>query len=140
MITGKTTNTEIFEKVANKLSGAAQANYGKSLQFSLMLQHKIKVNLSEILGEKAQHLSVEIAGGGVVTVITVKPKDNAGKFIWSGTAPHQIVSNKPMPIGQGLFSYRVSHPGTKGKEAEIKQAIRRALFETKVAFGSRRPI
>jgi len=133
-IKAKTSNIDVFDRLATKLSSTEQAHYGKSMQFGLLLQQKVKTNLSEILGEKAQHLSVEMSGGGILTTITVKPNSNVGKYMWSGTSPRQIVSTRPMPIGQGLFAYKVSHPGTKGKEREIEKAIGRALLETKAAF------
>lgn len=135
MIRAKVTNTDGANKIAQRVMSVDQIAQGRAVQFSLLLQQNIKANLADLLGEKARHLDVSINQGGFVTVITVKPKSAVGQFMWSGTRPHRIQATRPMPIGDGRFAYTVNHPGTKGKDKEIRAAMTRALIETRTAMA-----
>lgn len=135
MIRGKISNEQMPDKTGEKLMNLDQVAQGRAVQFSLLLQQNIRSNLADVLGEKARHLDVSINQGGFVTIITVKPKTSVGKFMWSGTRPHRITSQRPMPIGDGRFAYSVTHPGTEGKSREIDAAINRAIIETRTRMS-----
>lgn len=135
MIRGRVTNEKMPEKIGDKMMGLDQAVQGKAVQFALLLQQNIRSNLADVLGEKARHLDVSINQGGFVTIITVKPKTSVGQFMWSGTRPHRITAQRPMPIGDGRFAYTVNHPGTAGKSREIHSAINKAIMETRTALS-----
>lgn len=135
MITGKIINIKGPEKIENRLRSADQIAQGLAVQYSLLLKQNISQNLAQVLGDKSRHLDVSLSGGGFMTIITVQPKDAAGKFMMTGTNPHRITSNRPMPLGDGRFAYSVEHPGTKGKGEEIEAAIRRSILESRAAIA-----
>jgi hypothetical protein len=134
MISGRVTNLQGIERMAQKVKSAEQATQGRAVQFSLMLRERIRLNIAAILGEKSKHITIDMDAGGFVTVITVKPNSQVGKYIWAGSRPHVKRSSRPMPIGDGRFAYKVHHPGTKGKEEQIHAAITKAFIETKAAM------
>ena len=84
----------------------------------------LQSSLLEFVGlEKMKHFNVE-AG---IDSVTISAIDDVGEVLLHGAGPHVIqAGGKPMPIGNGKFARRVSHPGTPSIINEINKAIESA--------------
>ena len=81
----------------------------------------IRNKLKSTLGDKAKHFTVVTSTSVDQLFIEVRPNDEVGVFIQSGTKPHMITSTSPMSIGGGKFSMYVNHPGTKEYGSQIEK-------------------
>jgi hypothetical protein len=96
-----------------------------------------------------------VAGGGVSVGFTVSTPQPLGKWIIEGTKPHEITPKRPgyplrffwEKVGKVVYTYRVSHPGTKPNPfierakdrwlPESRRALGRFAHNIAVEFGSR---
>lgn len=125
-------NLPVLDRYNNKIGSANAKLKGLSVYASTMLRSKAMSNLKQLLGPKAANYTVEIIPAGFATVVEMRPLNEKGQLLFSGAKPHSYSSTRPMPIGDGRFAYKVSHPGFKGKEKEIKEAMRKAVTETRM--------
>jgi len=125
-------NLPVLDRYNNKIGSANAKLKGLSVYASTMLRAKAMSNLRQLLGPQAANYTVEVIPAGFATVVEMRPINEKGQLLFSGAKPHSYSSTRPMPIGDGRFAYRVSHPGFKGKEQEIKKAMRQAVVETRI--------
>jgi len=99
------------------------------LRIAITAQALAKVRLSEALGDKFKHFSVNIFSTGVGMSISVSPVDNIGGYFYNGTPAHDIVAgSKAMPMPDGGFSRKVRHPGTKAYKPIINRIVMESMY------------
>lgn len=134
MIDIKITNTESISRVIEKLEGVPTTLNINIAARAFLLKSLIDQALIEVLKDDAKHFRATVMTYGVSFDVTVAPIDETGKKIYSGEKEKKIVSDKPMPIGQGLFSKEVTVPEKKGRKEDINKAIREAVIKFRVSL------
>lgn len=127
-------NLKAIERVSEKLVQRERRAKTRNTMIVLMLKAAISRNLTQAIGEKSKHFTVQIQPGAYYMTVVLKPKDAVGSYIYKGTKPHYISSSEPMPIGNSRFARNVSHPGTDSERDKIDNAVRRSLAEVKMAM------
>jgi len=94
--------------------------------------------LKKILGDKLKHFDINVSPNANNLLVEIKPNSEVGGFIASGTKSHIISSTSPMPIGGGVFSMSVQHPGTEEYGTKIQAAAMEALVEAFALAGMSR--
>ena len=113
-----------LKKIADDLNHIDVAMLGYIERVALLARGYITERLETHLGTSAEHFMVTIRHNSFFGyTITIGPKDDVGVFLMKGTEPHTIMSDNPMPVGNGQYATVVHHPGFKGKEDIIRVAI-----------------
>jgi hypothetical protein len=131
MITAKISNLNVLTMAQQSLSSHADDAMVKASKTVILLQSIIKAKLAEILGQKAKHFDVSVDSGAGGMKVCVKSTDMVGNFIYEGTIAHDIISDTAMPLSNGNFAQRVSHPGTESMKKDIQTAVNLAVAEVR---------
>jgi len=126
-----------FDRIINKIDNLEASSQGYIVELAIASRAAAEQALNMKLGAKAKHFKVSVESTGATIAVTVEPIDDAGRFIYYGTAPHQIVakSGNAMPIGGGNFSMKVNNPGTNGMKDEIDEVVLAAVIAAKRLIG-----
>lgn len=127
----KINNLQVLDRYNKRIGSADIRLKGLSVQASMMLWSKAEQYLKDEIGDKAKLYDIRIVPAGFMTSVVLTPKDQKGSLIYHGAKKHSYSSSRPMPVANGIFAYRVNHPGFKGKKKEINRAMRRAARETR---------
>lgn len=125
-------NIKAIDRVSQSLIQVDRRYKARNTMITLMLRSAISRNLSQAIGEKSKHFVIQVIPAGTYMVVTLRPKDAVGSYIYKGTKAHSISSSEPMPIGNGRFSRNVSHPGTASERERINNAVRKSMVEVKM--------
>lgn len=101
---------------------------------AVLLKELIEQSLIELLHEDADNFVVSVASYGVTFDISVAPKNDQGKRILFGEKQKTIVSDKPMPVGNGIFSNEVTIPEVKGQVEEIERVVAEAYYKFRLSL------
>lgn len=127
----ETKHLEIIDRYNKKIGAAEPKLKGLSIYASHRLVQRARFYLTEEIGTKASLYSIVLIPAGFMATIVIRPIDDKGALIYHGSKPHSYSGKRPMPIADGVFAYRVNHPGFKGKKKEIRRAMRKAAKETR---------
>jgi len=127
----KIKNLQVLDNYNNKIGSANSKLKGLSIYASALLCSKAEIHLKEAIGDKAALYDIKVVPAGFMVSVVLRPKDEKGMLIYTGAKKHSYSSARPMPIADGVFAYRVSHPGFKGKKKKIDAAMRKAARETR---------
>lgn len=126
-------NIEAIDKISNILLQEERKQKTRQTMMVLLAKAAISRNLVQAIGEKSKHFSVNIHPAGPYMIITLKPKDAIGSYIYLGTKSHYISSSEAMPIGNNRFARNVMHPGTDSMKSKIDAAVAKSLIEINMA-------
>lgn len=93
---------------------------------SVAVRQAVTNKLQTLLGDKMSHFEVVIIPSPEAFIVSVRPVDEVGVYLYEGTQPHIIMGDN-MPIGGDIYAQEVRHPGTKGYKEEINVILQEAM-------------
>lgn len=128
------TGTSNIDKVIKNLNDVEVKLNIEIATRAFLLRELIQQALIELLHNDADNFVVNVVSYGVSFDISVSPKNEDGKRIMFGEKQKRIVSDKPMPIGNGIFSNEVTIPEVKGQKEDIERVVADAYYKFRLSL------